>query len=26
VSQLAFIALGLLPAKWWKSFKRPARA
>ncbi|HZL80074.1 MAG TPA: cytochrome c biogenesis protein CcsA [Candidatus Limnocylindrales bacterium] len=25
VSQLAFIALGLLPAKWWKSFKRPAR-
>ena len=21
VSQLAFIALGLLPAKWWKSFK-----
>ena len=26
VSQLVFIALGLLPAKWWKSFKRPARA
>ncbi|MDD5139192.1 MAG: cytochrome c biogenesis protein CcsA [Verrucomicrobiales bacterium] len=26
VSQLAFIALGLLPAKWWKSFSRPARA
>ena len=25
VSQLVFIALGLLPAKWWKSFKRPAR-
>jgi ABC-type transport system involved in cytochrome c biogenesis permease subunit len=26
VSQLAFIALGLLPAKFWKSFNRPARA
>jgi len=26
VSQLGFIALGLLPAKWWKSFSRPARA
>jgi ABC-type transport system involved in cytochrome c biogenesis permease subunit len=25
-TQLFFIALGLLPAKWWKSFKRPARA
>jgi ABC-type transport system involved in cytochrome c biogenesis permease subunit len=26
VSQLAFIALGLLPANWWKSFHRPAHA
>ncbi len=26
VSQLAFIALGLLPANWWKSFRRPAHA
>jgi ABC-type transport system involved in cytochrome c biogenesis permease subunit len=26
VSQLAFIALGLLPANWWKSFRRPAQA
>ena len=26
VSQLAFIALGLLPAKMWKSFSRPAHA
>jgi ABC-type transport system involved in cytochrome c biogenesis permease subunit len=26
VSQLAFIALGLLPAKLWKSFNRPAQA
>ncbi len=26
VSQLAFITLGLLPAKWWQSFKRPAGA
>ena len=26
VSQLAFIGLGLLPAKMWKSFNRPARA
>ena len=25
-SQLGFIVLGLLPAKWWKSFNRPARA
>ena len=25
-SQLAFIVLGLLPAKLWKSFNRPARA
>ena len=25
VSQLAFIALGLLPANWWKSFRRPVR-
>jgi hypothetical protein len=25
VSQLLFIALGMLPGKWWKSFKRPAR-
>ena len=26
VSQLAFIGLGLLPANWWKSFRRPAHA
>jgi ABC-type transport system involved in cytochrome c biogenesis permease subunit len=26
VSQLGFIALGLLPAKFWKSFNPPARA
>jgi len=26
VSQLGFIALGLLPAKMWKSFNHPARA
>ena len=26
VSQLVFIGLGLLPAKMWKSFNRPARA
>ena len=26
VSQLAFIVLGLLPPKMWKSFSRPARA
>jgi hypothetical protein len=24
VSQLLFIALGLLPAKWWKSFNAKA--
>jgi hypothetical protein len=26
VSQLIFIAIGLLPFKWWKSFKTPAGA
>lgn len=26
VSQLAFIGLGLLPANWWKSFRRPTHA
>jgi len=25
-SQLVFIALGLLPTTWWKSFRRPAHA